>query len=263
MGVSSAWNGRYYRSTSRRRCSRSGLRVGPCSSLCPARTKDHCSADIESALLKIDDLATTQEGLAAEEALVLRGWAPRAIHVPTEPLPRVHRPNASSLKTYTDALERLNANIAFKSSSDRDTASTARLVETGAKKLTQLYTKLVAEASSGSPAQGTEFALSSLQFPPNLLGQLKPLVAFIRTLPLPATHPSHPAAPAILSVLKEAQRGYADMRGNWSRKCLEVHGRRAVERAESVEGVQAGREFGRWVGNLLLVAEVRTPCDPS
>jgi exocyst complex component 7 len=85
---------------------------------------------------------------------------------------------------------------------------------------------------------------------------LQPLVNFFRALPLPATHPSHPAAAAILSALKEAQRGYAEMRGNWSRKCLEVYGRRVVDRAETTDGVSSGRELGQWTGNLLDIIEV-------
>lgn len=47
------------------------------------------------------------------------------------------------------------------------------------------------------------------------------------------------------------------MRGTWARKCLETYGRRAVDRAETLEGVVAGRELGVWVKNLLDVAEVR------
>lgn len=118
-----------------------------------------------------------------------------------------------------------------------------------------MFTKLVAEGSSGTPPASTDFELST--FSPSLMADLKPLVAFLRTLPLPSTHPSHPAAPAILSTLKEAQNGYADMRGNWSKKCLEAYGRRVVERAETMEGVPAGRELGKWIENLLEVAEVR------
>lgn len=60
-----------------------------------------------------------------------------------------------------------------------------------------------------------------------------------------------------MTTLKEAQRGYADMRGSWSRKCLETQGRRIVERAETLDGVQGGREFGQWVDNVVTVAEVR------
>ncbi|THH20305.1 hypothetical protein EW146_g1018 [Bondarzewia mesenterica] len=190
--------------------------------------------NIESALQKIYEVASNQEGIAAEEALILRG------------------PQPDLLTVYQDALERLNASIAFKSS-DRDSRETARLVDTGAKKLAQLFTKFVAEGSSGSPPAGSDFEL--IPFPSDLLATLQPLVAFLRSLPLPSTHPSHPAASAILSTLKEAQRGYADMRGNWAKKCLEVHGRRVVERAETVEGVEAGRELGKWVQNMLKVAE--------
>ncbi|EIM89544.1 exocyst complex component exo70 subunit [Stereum hirsutum FP-91666 SS1] len=192
--------------------------------------------NIEAALQKIYEVASSQEGSAAEEALILRG------------------PQPDQLGAYQDALERLNASIAFKAQ-DRDSGAreNARLVESGAKKLAQMFTKLVAEGSSGTPPASTDFELST--FSPSLMADLKPLVAFLRTLPLPSTHPSHPAAPAILSTLKEAQNGYADMRGNWSKKCLEAYGRRVVERAETMEGVPAGRELGKWIENLLEVAE--------
>ncbi|KAI0052026.1 exocyst complex component exo70 subunit [Auriscalpium vulgare] len=190
--------------------------------------------NIEAALQKIDEVASNQEGIAAEEALILRG------------------PQPEQLAAYTDVLERLNAGIAF-NTLERDSRDTARLVETGAKKLAQLFTKLVAGGSSGTPLAGTEFELSP--FPQDFLITLQPLVTFLRTLPLPATHPSHPAANAILSTLKDAQRGYADMRGNWGRKCLEVYARRVVERAETIDGVVAGRELGNWVNNLLDVVE--------
>jgi exocyst complex protein 7 len=60
-----------------------------------------------------------------------------------------------------------------------------------------------------------------------------------------------------MSTLKEAQKGYADMRGTWSRKCLETQGKRVLDRAETVDTIVAGKEFGRWVQSLLSVAEVR------
>jgi exocyst complex component 7 len=128
------------------------------------------------------------------------------------------------------------------------------LVETGAKKLTQLYTKLVAEGSSGAPLNGPEFLPSP--FPTSVKQSLLPVVSFLRTLPLPATHPSHPAATGIHTTLKEAQKGYADMRGSWACKCLENYGRRLVDRAETIDGISSGRELGIWVDNLLTVAEV-------
>lgn len=128
------------------------------------------------------------------------------------------------------------------------------MVETGAKKLAQLFTKLVASGSTGSHAAGPDFQYSP--FPRDELAILQPLVKFLRALPLPATHPSHLAAAAILSSLKEAQRGYAEMRGNWARKCLEVYGRRVIDRAETTDGVASGRELGRWASNLLDVVEV-------
>ena len=138
---------------------------------------------------------------------------------------------------------------------DTHTRLQARLIDTGVKKLAQLFTKLVAEGSSGAPPGGSTFELTP--FPPELYSTLTPLVTFLRGLPLPATHPSHPAANAIQSALREAQRGYADMRGNWGRKCLDVYARRVLERAETMDGVNAGREVGKWTQNLLDVAEVR------
>ncbi|CAL1708427.1 unnamed protein product [Somion occarium] len=190
--------------------------------------------NIEAALLKIDEIASNQEGIAAEEALILRG------------------PQPGQWEEYKDVLERLNASVAFKSI-DRDQRDTARLVETGVKKLTQLYTKLVAEGSSGVALNGPDFEFSP--FPSNLRSALIPLVTFLRTLPLPPTHPSHPAAPAIQQTLKEGQKGYADMRGSWSKKCLENYGRRVVDRAETIDGIAAGKEFGKWVNDLISVAE--------
>ncbi|KAL0062598.1 exocyst complex component exo70 [Marasmius tenuissimus] len=193
------------------------------------------ASNIEKALLKIDEVASNQEGVAAEEALILRG------------------PQTGQLEAYQDALERLNASIAFKGA-DRDSMDTARLVETGAKKLTQLYTKLVAEGSSGTaPPPGSDIVQAP--FPDSLIATLTSLVNFLRTLPVPSTHPSHPAAPPILSILKEAQRGYADMRGNWIKKCLETQGKRLLDRADTIDPGQTGRDFGSWVRSVLSVAQ--------
>ncbi|KAF9218254.1 hypothetical protein BS17DRAFT_791873 [Gyrodon lividus] len=193
------------------------------------------SHNIDRALSKIDEVASSYEGIAAEEGLILRG------------------PQSGQLEVYIDTLERLNAAIAFKAS-DADFREKAHLVETGAKKLSQLYTKLVAEGSSGSPPiAGLDF--TPVMFPPSLFASLKPLIAFLRTLPLPSTHPSHPAAQIILATLKEAQRGYADMRGTWNRKSLETHAKRVVDRAETLDGVITGKEFGTWVDNLLRLAD--------
>jgi exocyst complex component 7 len=186
-------------------------------------------------------------------------------------------PQPGQLDVYQDTLERLNAAIAFKTM-DRDARDTvsppsplllphlynnlslqARLIETGAKKLVQLYTKLVAEASSGPlPVTGplTPTPPTPAPFPSSLLATLQPLVLFLRTLPTPTTHPSHPAASAIWTTLKEAQKGYAEMRGGWAKKGLEVYGRRCLDRAETVEGVVGGREVGGFVEGVLGVAEV-------
>ena len=40
------------------------------------------------------------------------------------------------------------------------------------------------------------------------------------------------------------------------RKCLETFGKRVVDRAETIDGVAAGQEVGKWTDNLLSVAEV-------
>ncbi|KAF7297371.1 hypothetical protein MIND_00970600 [Mycena indigotica] len=193
------------------------------------------ASNIEKALIKIDEVASNQEGIAAEEALILRG------------------PQTGQFTVYQEALERLNASIAFKSG-DRDLLDTARLVETGAKKVTLLFTKLVAEASTG-PTPSPNADITSASFSSNVFGTLKPVVAFIRTLPLPASHPSHPAAPAIMSTLKDTQKGYAEMRGVWAKKCLEAQGKRVVDRADTIDATTAGKEFGRWVESLLSVAD--------
>ncbi|KAF8909873.1 Cullin repeat-like-containing domain protein [Mucidula mucida] len=153
------------------------------------------ASNIDKALLKIDELASNQEGSAVEEGIILRG------------------PQPGQLDVYKDALERLNAAIAFQSASQ----DTARLVETGAKKLAQLYTKLVAEGSSGSVVS---------TFPSPLLLEL---VAFLH-----------------------AARGYADMRGQWSRKGLEA---KAPLLQDSSDPIPAGIEFGQWVEELVVVAE--------
>ncbi|KAI5121110.1 hypothetical protein M0805_002783 [Coniferiporia weirii] len=209
------------------------------------------AANIDSTLQLIDEVASSQQGLAEEGALIVRG------------------PQAAQLDVYIDALERMNASIAFKGSSG-DSQDSARLVETGARKLTQLYTKLVAEASSGLPParvslDGHAYAIL-VPFDPSVVQALRPLVAFLRTLPLPATHPSHPAAAAIQVVLLDAQRGYADMRGAWVKKCLEADAKRAGEgrgdgyasgkdtnAAEA--GIREGQEFGAWVEGVIDVAE--------
>lgn len=131
-------------------------------------------------------------------------------------------------------------------------------METGTKKLTGLYTKQVAEGSSGAapPPSTSDLQMVLPPFPSTLLNTLVPLVEFLRTLPQPATHPSHPAAQTILSTLKDAQRGYADMRGTWSRKCLEGQGKRILDRAETVDISVAGKEFQAWLDGMLNVAEV-------
>jgi exocyst complex protein 7 len=46
------------------------------------------------------------------------------------------------------------------------------------------------------------------------------------------------------------------MRGSWNQKGLEMYGKRVIDRAETIDSISAGREFGKWVDNLMIVAEV-------
>ena len=93
-------------------------------------------------------------------------------------------------------------------------------------------------------------------FPSSLLPTLSPVVSFLRSLPLPSTHPSHPAAQGIFATLSDAQNGYADMRGNWSVKCLEGQGKRLVARADTVDPLVTGGEFRDWVELIVGTVEV-------
>ena len=82
--------------------------------------------DIESALQKIDEAASNQEGIAVEEALILRGCVviPFTLNTPTKFKTFFSSsPQPDQLDAYTDALERLNASIAFGSAEEnqRDT----------------------------------------------------------------------------------------------------------------------------------------------
>lgn len=139
----------------------------------------------------------------------------------------------------------------------------ARLAETGAKKLAQMFTKFVAESASAPPLVNSMSYLSFLPsdiplIDPGLLELMKPLVTSLRGLPIPATHPSHPAATGILATLQEAQKGYADMRSSWVKRSLETEVRRLVGDADvGEEGVAVGQELGAWIETLLLFAEVR------
>lgn len=192
--------------------------------------------NIEATLQSIDRLASDQEGVAAEEALILRG------------------PRPNEVDSYIATVERLNASIAFNAGDPRAAKETARLVEAGAKKMTQLYIKLTAEASSGAPPGGN--TIKTLPFSQGIIRTLSPIIDALRKMPQPSTHPSHPAAKSIYQLLKETQKGYGDMRGAWGKKCLEaMGGRRIIDRVETLDGVAAGGEIGLWVNGIIAVAD--------
>ncbi|KAJ2913903.1 hypothetical protein MD484_g6516, partial [Candolleomyces efflorescens] len=71
----------------------------------------------------------------------------------------------------------------------------------------------------------------------------------------PHPHPHRQVPPA--RTLMDAQRGFADMRGSWSVKCLDAQGKRLVVRAgtSEVDPLQTGREFGEWVEVILGTAD--------
>jgi exocyst complex component 7 len=49
------------------------------------------------------------------------------------------------------------------------------------------------------------------------------------------------------------------MRGAWGKKCLEsMGGRRIIDRVESMDGLKAGREIGKWINGIVAVANVST-----
>ncbi|KAG8956329.1 hypothetical protein FRC04_004409 [Tulasnella sp. 424] len=160
--------------------------------------------------------------------------------------------------TYIDALQRLNATLAFGSQN----YESAQLVDTGAKKLTQLYTKTVAEACAATPIDPTSYLPSPPNQVPTIPSQsvksLQPVVTALRSLPLPATHPSHPAATEIFETLQEAQNGYAEMRGAWAKRCLEPGYRAILGRVETESdggGATAAKDIAQWVEALIALSE--------
>ncbi|KAG8960854.1 hypothetical protein FRC00_014009 [Tulasnella sp. 408] len=200
----------------------------------------HILKDIDRTLESIENVASNQEDTAAEEALILRG------------------PRQNDIPSYIDALQRVNATLAFGSQN----YSSAQLVDTGAKKLSQFYTKTVAEACAATPID----PISYLPSPPNQLPTissqsmktLQPIVTALRSLPLPATHPSHPAATEIFETLKEAQNGYAEMRGTWAKRCLEPGYRAILGRVETESdggGIKAAKDIAEWLEGLVALSE--------
>ena len=53
------------------------------------------------------------------------------------------------------------------------------------------------------------------------------------------------------------------MRGSWSKNGLETYAKRVIDRAETIDAVSSGREFGKWVENMMTVAEVSISLDIS
>jgi hypothetical protein len=120
--------------------------------------------------------------------------------------PTVCRPQPGQLQLYKEAMERLNANIAFKGSDPSEggeVGKIADLITTGTKRLAQMYTKIVAESSSSPPpslqptspgASAAEALVLGITLDPQAISSLTPIARFLRTLPVPGTHPNHPAA---------------------------------------------------------------------
>jgi len=75
------------------------------------------------------------------------------------------------------------------------------------KQLAQLYTQIVAEGVFRGSACHRVGIYAQLKFPSSLLLTIS-VVQFLRTLPVPMTHPLHPAAPGIFNTFKEAQLSY-------------------------------------------------------
>ncbi|KAG8795134.1 hypothetical protein FRC12_017636 [Ceratobasidium sp. 428] len=198
------------------------------------------ATNIDRTMESINAMASEKQDVVAEENLVMKG------------------PKAGELHIYVDALERLNANIAFQSG-DLRARETARLVETGAKKLCQLFTKLVAEATAYPAIDPTNYLNAPEEFPTideAILAKLAPVVDALRKSPTPATHPSHPGSNAILVVMQEAQAGYADMRSQWCKKSVDSGIRRVLAAADTgTDRVAIGQEFGTWVNGMLLLAD--------
>ncbi|KAJ3500225.1 hypothetical protein NMY22_g19328 [Coprinellus aureogranulatus] len=72
-------------------------------------------------------------------------------------------------------MERLNANIAFKGADSEEVGKIADLIVTGTKRLTQLYTKLIAEHSSSPPPPHSQSPTTQLS---STVGPLaRPVVA--------------------------------------------------------------------------------------
>jgi len=70
-------------------------------------------SDIDQALSKIDEMAGTQEDLIAEEAMILRGWAMLHKSFLLDILDIINSPQTDNSEMYKEALNRLNAKIAF------------------------------------------------------------------------------------------------------------------------------------------------------
>jgi len=82
--------------------------------------------DIDQALSKIDEMASSQEDLVAEEAMILRGWA-MSRKTFEDILKITDSPQTDNLELYKEALSRLNAKIAF-DPHNFDLAKTVRIV---------------------------------------------------------------------------------------------------------------------------------------
>ncbi|KZT33890.1 hypothetical protein SISSUDRAFT_1122622 [Sistotremastrum suecicum HHB10207 ss-3] len=210
--------------------------IGPLYSSTSSLTR--LATNIDATLESIRGVKS-ERGIEAEESIILRG------------------PRMGELNIYIDAIEKLNKNILFQGDNDPEgnIHDSARLLETGTKKLCQLFTSLISSSSPPptSALNNLSASLSTPPFPHATLQSLLPLISTLRSLPNPSTHPSHPSSSSILATLKEATGTYVDIRGKWARAALEGGGNVLDRVSSSAEG-EGGVVFRAWFEGLVNIA---------
>ncbi|KAF8318713.1 hypothetical protein DL93DRAFT_2132943 [Clavulina sp. PMI_390] len=196
--------------------------------------------NIDRTLESLERFATSKPQSNVDESLIMRG------------------PRDSDFYQYTDAIKSLNAGLAF-SDADRSTQD-ARLAETGARKIAQLFTTMTAEACTSAPLDPMQYLGSDPAELPlmdrAIEESLYPVVDALRALPLPSTHPSHPTSKSNLAILNEAQDGYGSMRAGWIKRCLELRSRELIANADMEDrGMEISIGFADWTQGMFILAE--------